>query len=170
MQRVLTCECGKGIIVSPAQAGQQVRCEGCGSEIRVPTLRGLAELPPARQGHGDLLPSAGAAWRWRGPLMALGLTGLLASLVISGYFFRIWYLVDNRIQITGPEIAFTIDSADSDIRMQHAMLDSAGPDQLSYVWDRLASSSLQQSSPPIYKLLGDYSARRLHGLLALTVA
>jgi hypothetical protein len=43
---LLPCGCGQATIVTPAQAGQVVRCV-CGAQLEVPTLRGLRQLAPA---------------------------------------------------------------------------------------------------------------------------
>jgi hypothetical protein len=48
---LLPCACGQTTIVSPAQAGQSVRCV-CGAQLEVPTLRGLRQLAPATPAGG----------------------------------------------------------------------------------------------------------------------
>ncbi len=40
---LLPCSCGKKLTVRARQAGEHVRCE-CGTELEVPTMRGLSKL------------------------------------------------------------------------------------------------------------------------------
>jgi hypothetical protein len=47
MDRLLRCTCGRDLVVSNSQAGQELTC-ACGKIVAVPTLRGLAALPLAQ--------------------------------------------------------------------------------------------------------------------------
>ena len=87
MEHLLTCGCGRKILVSRSQAGQELSCE-CGQRLQVPTLRGFAELPVAGPETLPAKPRAASitaeserrAWGgWRGTIMAIS----VAMLVIS---------------------------------------------------------------------------------------
>jgi hypothetical protein len=47
-KHLLTCECGREVVVDTAQAGESIGCE-CGKTIAVSTLRQLRQLPLAEE-------------------------------------------------------------------------------------------------------------------------
>ena len=54
----LLCECGKVHLIETTQAGSSLPCD-CGTEILVPTLREIAQLPDAEE-----MPSTPRRSRW----------------------------------------------------------------------------------------------------------
>lgn len=151
MERVLTCsKCGEKIVVSRAQAGQEVKCGACGTQNQVPTLRGLANLPALSD---SISPHSSATkvetWGWRGSLIAACLAGLLISAAYTGYKFYIWYQIDT---------SFT---AEEHIAGNKDQIDKAGLDETLQIWDDYSTFSLGKRSPPIYKQYNDFSAESL---------
>lgn len=61
---LLSCPCGRDLLISVAQAGERVRCE-CGTWLSVPSLREMSHLTPAGPHRR---PKSTSAWgrreRW----------------------------------------------------------------------------------------------------------
>lgn len=159
MERVLNCKCGNRILVTNAQAGRQVICSACAAEVSVPTLRGLSELPFAEVSEGKLSNKRGIlateesehdAWRWRGPAMAVCLVALVGSAYYAFNALSIWYQIDTSVNV------------EKHLEAVAGVLESAGPDQLSQMWDEYSEISLQRPpAPPDYKLYSDFAAQKL---------
>ena len=77
---LLPCSCGRDVSVSVSMAGQTVRCE-CGTELEVPTLRGLRQLAPAVESHGRRARSWSDRQRVTFVLLVVG----LAAGAVAGY-------------------------------------------------------------------------------------
>ncbi len=161
MDRMLSCECGNKIAVSSSQAGRQIHCSFCNAVLQVPTLRGLAELPPlvAEDSAVPMATRSGetaSTWRWRGPAMAVCAAVLLVTLASAGYFLRNWAQVDRSRDV------------EAHVAVMNKVFDKADPSELGQIWDEYSSLSLQKPEPPIYKLLNDWAARNLnYGLIAV---
>lgn len=154
MQRLLICECGNTIVVGSAQAGRHVVCPTCQKTIQIPTLRGLAELPAAEPIEQNDQPTIArqvhdSRWRWRGPVMAGCLAVFLISLGFAFFNLQTWYNLRNY---PGMEEHFQIVTQ---------VLDEAGPDQLSQIWDDYSGVSLIQPDPPPYKRVRDFAQAKL---------
>ncbi|MBX3423601.1 MAG: hypothetical protein KF752_18750 [Pirellulaceae bacterium] len=163
---MLTCECGKKIVVTSAQAGRQVTCESCNRQNHVPTLRGLAQLPEiivdGIDSAASLSPKTNASpWGWRGPVFAILALVWLISLTIGGYYLKNWWQVDTSIRVQMGEKTFVINSIESNLAFQYELLDHAGADELSKLWDDYSNTYLRHPIPPYYKQLADYSASTL---------
>lgn len=145
MDRLLSCACGEKIVVSQAQAGQQVSCGSCGAVVQVPTLRGLSELPLALD---TLLPKAGATtdtWSWRGPVMAACLAGVLGFGIFSAREFNFYRLTRTNM------------NAAIHIQAETEGVDEMSPDALLTLWDDYSKLSLGPKRPPAYKQYNDFS-------------
>jgi len=152
MERVLVCNnCGGKIFVTNAQAGRQIRCSSCGAEITVPTLRGLADLPLAEKENQIPIraESGSSAWRWRGPAMAVCLAVMVVCLGFAIYNLNIWARIDTTRDIEGH------------LKIVTDVLDTAGPDQLSHMWDEYAGVSLRRPIPTDYKVYSDFANNKL---------
>lgn len=158
MERVLNCKCGNTILVTNAQAGRQVNCSSCGDQVAVPTLRGLSELPFAQQTDPNQAEEfdsfarqefSASTWRWRGPAMAVCLIALVGASFYAFNALRVWYQIDTSRDV------------DKHLEVVSQVLDSAGPDQLSQMWDDYSGISLQRPDPPDYKLYNDFAALKL---------
>lgn len=147
MDRLLSCACGEKIVVSQAQAGQQVSCGSCGAVVQVPTLRGLSELPLALD---SLPPKAGDksdTWSWRGPVMAACLAGVLGFGIFSAREFNFYRLTKTNM------------NAAIHIKAETEGLDEMSTDALLELWDDYSKLSLGPKRPPEYKLYNDFSAK-----------
>jgi hypothetical protein len=150
MERVLTCECGEKIVVSRAQAGQEVKCGSCGAIHQVPTLRGLANLPLATASSQPQVAGTRAdTWGWRGPVTASCLAVLLIATTYTGYALYVWAQIDTSF------------NADVHVELSSAEIDDAGLDSVLLAWDDYSKVALGSKRPPYYKELNDYSAKHL---------
>lgn len=151
MERLIRCTCGSEIAVSNAQAGRQIACGKCGSQLQVPTLRGLSQLPAASetQRSDNASGTKQSTWRVRGPLMAICAAILMLALMSALYFFNIWYSVD-----TSFDVETHVAAADQAIQQ-------TGPDELMQTWDEYTKISLKFPEPPAYRLINDWAARNL---------
>ncbi len=146
MERLLTCTCGEKIVVSRAQAGQQVACGSCGTTNQVPTLRGLSELPEAPNAASSNENAKADTWSWRGPVMAACLAGILGFGI---YSYREFYYY---------RITRTNDSAETHIQAESQGIDRMSTDAMLTLWDDYSKLSLGPKSPPNYKLFNDFSS------------
>lgn len=72
MQYLLPCPCGQKLPVDASQAGLHIRCT-CGTELHVPTLRGLTALERASAGGARVTGARTGTW---GPKQAVAFLGL----------------------------------------------------------------------------------------------
>lgn len=150
MERVLTCECGEKIVVSRAQAGQEVKCDSCGAINQVPTLRGLANLPLATAtGQGQVVGLKGDTWGWRGPATAICLAVLIIVTTYTGYALFVWSQIDTSF------------NADVHVEVSSTQIDEVGLDSVLLAWDDYSQVALGSKRPPYYKELNDYAAKHL---------
>lgn len=186
MDRLLRCTCGRDLVVSNSQAGQELTC-ACGKIVAVPTLRGLAALPLAQalaqttadapqpyatSGVGQQLDSgANRAWQgWRGPALALATAGFLIAAVAGSWFgFQ-------RFQI---DTSYTVEA---EIAAGAEMIESYDPNTLSTIWHQFGSMGLGEKHPPAFFLWQVYAEDRakkattsgvvaaVFGVLALAIA
>lgn len=147
MERLLTCACGEKIIVSRAQAGQQVSCRSCSATIQVPTLRGLSELPPAQEAVSSTADAKADTWSWRGPVMAACLAGVLGFGIFSAREFNFYRLTKTKM------------NAAIHIQLETEGVDEMNTDALLNLWDDYSKLSLGPKRPPEYKLYNDFSAK-----------
>ncbi len=83
MAYLLPCpQCGRNLVVTTGEAGGRVRCE-CGSQVDVPTVRGLRELATAPAPTAE----ATSSWTARHSLIFLGVLTMLAG-VAFGLFLH----------------------------------------------------------------------------------
>jgi hypothetical protein len=75
---VLPCICSARVPVTAGQAGDQVRCPRCGTDLPVPRLGELARLAEIAVGDGDGAPPRHAVRPW-----TAGHACLLAGIVIA---------------------------------------------------------------------------------------
>jgi hypothetical protein len=134
MDHLLTCSCGETHVVTRSQAGQEITCK-CGTPIAVPTLRGLADLPPAKPAEGHLSP-LGKRRNWRNPVMALVIAGFILSLAFSGW--NLW----TRSRI---DTSYTVQD---EIKVGEEYLESLDPHALSLSWDNFQKTPLTIKSRP----------------------
>lgn len=145
MDRLLSCTCGEKIVVSQAQAGQQVSCGSCGAVVQVPTLRGLSELPPAQEAVSSKPAPKTDTWSWRGPVMAACLAGVLGFGIYSAREFNFYRLTRTNM------------NAAIHIQVETQGVDEMSPDALLTLWDDYSKLSLGPKRPPEYKLYNDFS-------------
>jgi hypothetical protein len=77
---LLPCSCGRAVPVSVSMAGESVRCE-CGTELEVPTLRGLRQLTPEPASAGRRARS----WNDRQRVTFVFVVAGLAAAALAGY-------------------------------------------------------------------------------------
>src|SRR5450432_3398339 len=78
-QHLLTCVCGRQLPVELGQAGEQLRCE-CGTNISVPTLRQLRQLPVA----AEVAPAQVAKRAWGARQGAIAASLIFVGLLLMG--------------------------------------------------------------------------------------
>lgn len=99
MNYLLNCPCGKEIIVTRSQAGQDVTCD-CGNKLSVPTLRGLNQLRTAdnlaeSRPTATTLQTAESTWKgWRGILVSLMSALFVISIGYAGWNLYNWLQID----------------------------------------------------------------------------
>ena len=91
---LLKCECGTDLVVSNRDAGQNLVCDDCGTEVVAPTLREIKNLPihepvDGSDADGNLyftnVPAASSDWSAQTGYLFSGLTILtLIAFVIGG--------------------------------------------------------------------------------------
>ena len=81
-QYLLYCQCGESNAVRIQQAGESVRCHGCGHDLIIPTLRNLRKLPPVEVRNG---PAVKGWTRLQGWLFALGVPIVIVSIGVILY-------------------------------------------------------------------------------------
>lgn len=156
MDRLLTCDCGREHVVSPSQAGQEIKCD-CGKILPVPTLRGLSELPLAQTAPGaESVPSARGAranssgWEgWRGPAIALTSAGMLIACAACG-----WYLLQRWTVNTSHDVQ-------AEIQAGERMLADVDPSELSATFDAFGQMGLRAKEPPNFHLWNLYADSRV---------
>ncbi len=91
MSRLLQCNCGEGMSISEASAGQNLTCKQCGEVVQVPPLREL-RLLPAVESKSQLIQSTAefslAKICFLGGLLIMALGGVMAltfSPVLAGF-------------------------------------------------------------------------------------
>jgi len=77
---LLTCACGRQHTVETRQAGESLACD-CGSQVAVPTLRQLRQLPAASE---ETTAAAGPAWGLRQGAITMILLLAAACLALAG--------------------------------------------------------------------------------------
>jgi hypothetical protein len=80
---LLPCQCGQKLTVDRSQAGLAVRCEHCGAEVAIPTLRGLDKLERAAPEETD----TSGEWSTRQGLLFLGATITTLALAASAFIW-----------------------------------------------------------------------------------
>lgn len=145
---LLPCTCGKTTPVEVSQAGETLTC-ACGNALKVPTLRGLKELPLA-----DEEPRAGRpaekAVDWsaaRGALFSLSLLVFVVASLTAAINFYAW----RRIDIAG--LRERLVQFDDE---QFAGLDNAPPLAVLEYWTHEASVGLAEGmDPTIRQIMAD---------------
>jgi len=85
---LLPCQCGKKTEIDSSQAGLSVRC-ACGTELAVPTMRGLATLERVESAPQDEPVEAGPAWGAQQGLIFLG--SAIVVVAALGAFCFWWF-------------------------------------------------------------------------------
>jgi hypothetical protein len=148
MDHLLKCECGQTHVVSRSQAGQEINCE-CGATIRVPTLRGIAKLPPAQPAESVLAVEKSSIWQgWRGPAIALASAGFLIAVAFCGWF---------TTQRLGIDTSYT---AESEIAGGDELLETYDPEDLSLVWDNFEKAGMVTKDRPEFYWWNKYADER----------
>lgn len=137
----LTCECGKVHHVSRSQAGQSISCD-CGQIVKVPSLRGLTELPPAKE-----VPKPKRALRET--------SGTSKSTITLGILFAIIFLCVPTAIFFGYH-RWNLDTSyteQSDRDEANQRLDEAPPLAISEVWNSFSTTALgPPTKPDFYRL------------------
>lgn len=79
------CACGQTIPLTPAQAGEQVRCGACGKTQLAPTLSRLRALPAAESGATPARSGEPSWNRTQGALFVIGCGFLLVGLYMVSW-------------------------------------------------------------------------------------
>jgi len=79
----LYCKCGESNAVRIQQAGETVRCRGCGHDMIIPTLRNLRKLSPVEVRNGPTVKGWTPLQGW---LFALGVLIVIVSIGFIFYF------------------------------------------------------------------------------------
>ena len=132
---LLPCSCGKKLPVSAAQAGAGVTC-ACGQKLRVPTLRGLRELEPAR---AESPVRTAPGWSLAHGLCFSG--GLL--LILAGIALVAFHL--NRYRLAS---AYTTDRTDAVVAAHTADVDGLTATQMLDEWSKMVSDGLGEKMTP----------------------
>jgi len=141
---LLPCECGRKLVVSVTQAGEQLHCE-CGATPVAPNMRGLQALPPAPDSSGVPAP-ARSVGRPLGSdaFFAVSLFVLVVTLVALVPLVLVWLQLDT---------SFTIDT---DIGYGNEQIQMMPIDQTWDVWEELQVSGLQVREVPFYTRVLQY--------------
>ncbi len=143
MDHLLICTCKKEHVVSRSQAGQEILCE-CGNSVRIPTLRGLSQLPAAND--VPLENASTNVWGgWRGPAIAV----CSAVFAISAGFSSFFFLQKASIRPTN--------DLESEIAAGNEVLDQYGPDALSMVWNDLDTFGMGAKARPGFYIWQEYA-------------
>lgn len=82
--------------------------------------------------------------------MAVCLVAFVGSAYYAFNSLSIWYQIDTSVNV------------EKHLEAVAGVLESAGPDQLSQMWDEYSEISLQRPpAPPDYKLYSDFAAQKL---------
>lgn len=168
MNYQLTCQCGKKLVVSRSQAGQEIDCS-CGVKNSIPTLRGLALLPlvddPALQsGSATRAQEAESTWKgWRGVLISL-----LAAVGIGTFALGAWFLYERQMVDT----SYT---EQVERKAGREMIDQMEIEDLTTMFDEFRTHGLGMKSPPPFLIIQTYAQQRVRyalicGAIALACA
>jgi hypothetical protein len=142
---LLPCACGQKLRVTTAQAGRQIAC-ACGKTHSVPTLRGLAQLPPAPPlASGRSTPG----WsRAHGALFASGLVAVgIGVVIIALCLFR-------YAQIRGSHYA--VDRTADILKASSEDVNALTPVQLLDTWSKeVIEGGLGEPQPPPWVVAKD---------------
>ncbi len=148
MDHLLKCACGRELVVSRSQAGQEIQCD-CGASIRVPTLRGFASLPPAQQAEDKPLAEANTSWQgWRGPAIAFASAGFLIAASFCGWFLTQRLAIDTSY------------TADTEIVAGNELFEVYDPEDLSLVWDSFEKTGMVAKDRPEFFWWNLYAKER----------
>ncbi len=148
MEHLIICECGQSLRVTRSQAGQELTC-GCGKIIKVPTLRGLAELPVAPDSSMPESPTNRATWGgWRGTLLAIFVALCVVSAIPATYFL---------LQRTMLDPSYTVES---EVEAGNQNFDEQGMKQLAVVWINYETSGLGEKQKPDFYYYNRFAKER----------
>ncbi|HEY4312759.1 MAG TPA: hypothetical protein VGN12_25135 [Pirellulales bacterium] len=152
---LLPCQCGQKLAVDRSQAGLSIRCEHCGAEVAIPTLRGLEKLERATPEESD----SGGEWGTRQGLLFLGTTITTLALAASAF---IWLARPIFPQEYHDAI---IDAAGSTVD-----LDQMSLSQTFAVWKELQQPPEVPNIPEYRDLITNFEAARAIFQRRLTIA
>jgi hypothetical protein len=136
MDYLLTCECGEKIRVTRSQAGQEFLCT-CGRALRVPTLRGLADLPVVGEPAAETTSSERTAWGgWRGTVLAASVALFVLFALPCAYFSLQRYQMDP---------SYTLES---EIEAGNENFDAQNMEQLAATWFSFEAGGLGPKQKP----------------------
>ncbi len=156
---LLPCPCGQKLVVDRSQAGLSVRCDDCGADVAIPTLRGLDRLERAEPGETVVA----SEWGARQALLFLGSLIAGAALVAAGILWMARPIFDQEYHDA------LIDAAGST-----ADLDQMTLSQTFEVWKEMQQPPEMPNIPEYRNLINNHQAavmayRRRMGI-SLTVA
>ena len=125
---LLPCQCGKKTEVDSSQAGLSVRCQ-CGTELAVPTMRGLASLERVETAPRAAAPPLAAAWGPRQGMIFFGSTVLVVA-ALAAFFF--WWQMPNPPMLNENYQEFN-----------RAFIDQRSPEELFDIWHDLQTGIAQ---------------------------
>jgi len=159
---LLPCSCGQKLRVTAAQAGAQVACV-CGSNLSVPTLRGLRQLeiaPPES--------TAKSAGHWSAVHGALFASGLLIASI--GLLFLAFYGL-RYVQLGGHPIMRDI--TDQVVKAEQLRIDKLTPVEALAEWSENVKEGLGEPEEPPWvkanKVMAGYKAYIRASTIALIV-
>jgi hypothetical protein len=128
-QYVLPCQCGRSLEVGTGQAGRTVRCE-CGTELEVPSIRGLEHLQRATPEQVE------SKWGARQGVLFVGLL-LMALGFGAGIFF----------QLRRPKL--------DDYATIRAEVDAWPVEQQRMYWEYVEKFGIRLSTPEDFQIVED---------------
>ncbi len=148
MAHLITCECGQSLRVSRSQAGQELEC-GCGKKLKVPTLRGLAELPIAPDTSIAELPSSRATWGGGlGTMLAISVALFALSAIPCAYF---------TLQRMSLDPSYTVES---EIEAGNKDFDIQDMEHLAANWLSFETSGLGEKQKPDFYYYNRFAKER----------
>lgn len=158
MKYLLPCtQCGQTVEIDGTQAGQRLSC-ACGTELEVPSLRGIRALRPA------VTVAAPRRRRWnpgRGWLFVVGLLLAVVSFIFGALNLGALAALPELIPPAAPTATIA------------AEVDAAGPAELFLRWGELRDRGLgpYQMPPHVFaELAAAYHRRMAVGSLVVSLA
>lgn len=134
-QYLVSCPCGESIAVRMQQAGESVRCQHCGQEKIVPTLRTLRKLPPVEVQNGPAVKGWTPIQGW---FFALGVPIVILSLCALAYC----QIERGKLNLEKPSRAV--------LTQFHRDISQLGLLETWDIWTKVEKAQLDRRGPPLY--------------------